>query len=334
MPNAESFGIRRLALAIDVRFTRLDFFLLVMVLIWGTNYAVIKSALQQIDAQAFNALRLAIASAVMLAANHSVRRLGPGGWVSSVFHTPAPLTRRDWVRLVWLGLIGCCAYQYLFIGGLARTSVANSALAIALSPVVITLLTVMMGREPVGVRHWLGTILSVIGIYIVIGRGAHIGGSSVQGDLMMLGAVCCWGLYTVGARPLMVRHSPVGVTALSMALGTVAYIPLVSRHLTAVDWSSVSAITWAKLVYSALFALSIAYTIWYAAVREIGTARTSVYSNLLPIVAMITAYVWLHEAIGVGKIAGAAAVLVGVGLTRVGQGSVKAQESGLRAPGT
>lgn len=319
MPNAESFGIRRLASGIDVRFSRLDFFLLVMVLIWGTNYSVIKSALHQIDEQAFNALRLAIASSVMLTANRTVRRLEGRGWASSVFHTPAPLTRPDWARLVCLGLIGHCAYQYLFIGGLARTSVANSALVIALSPVVITLLTVVVDREPVGVRHWLGTILSVIGIYIVIGRSAHIGGSSVQGDLMMLGAVCCWGLYTVGARPLMVRHSPVGVTALSMALGTAVYIPLMSRHLAAVDWSAVSAVTWAKLVYSAVFALSIAYTIWYAAVREIGSPRTSVYSNLLPIVAMITAYIWLHEAIGVGKIAGAAAVLVGVGLTRVGQ---------------
>jgi drug/metabolite transporter (DMT)-like permease len=183
---------------------------------------------------------------------------------------------------------------------------------------VITLLTVIVSREPVGVRHWVGTILSVTGIYIVIGHGARLGGRSVHGDLMMLGAVLCWGLYTVGARPLMARHSPVGVTALSMLLGTVVYIPLMSRHLASVDWSAVSAVTWGKLIYSALFALSIAYTIWYTAVREIGSARTSVYSNLLPIVAMITAYVFLQEPIGIEKMAGAAAVLVGVGLTRMG----------------
>jgi drug/metabolite transporter (DMT)-like permease len=301
-----------------LRFSRLDALLLVMVLIWGTNYSIIKSALQQIDEQAFNALRLAFASSVMLTANVTVRRMGRRGRTASVFHTPAPLTRADWARLVCLGLIGHCLYQYLFIGGLARTSVANSALVISLSPVVITLLTVIVSREPVGVRHWVGTILSVTGIYIVIGHGARLGGRSVHGDLMMLGAVLCWGLYTVGARPLMARHSPVGVTALSMLLGTVVYIPLMSRHLASVDWSAVSAVTWGKLIYSALFALSIAYTIWYTAVREIGSARTSVYSNLLPIVAMITAYVFLQEPIGIEKMAGAAAVLVGVGLTRMG----------------
>jgi drug/metabolite transporter (DMT)-like permease len=75
--------------------------------------------------------------------------------------------------------------------------------------------------------------------------------------------------------------------------------------------------TWFTLVYSALFALCVAYTIWYAAVREIGSARTSIYSNLVPIVAMLTAVVFLGESLGPRKIIGAAAVLAGVALTRM-----------------
>ena len=84
-----------------------------------------------------------------------------------------------------------------------------------------------------------------------------------------------------------------------------------------------SAITWTKLIYSSLFAICIAYTIWYAAVREIGSARTSVYSNLLPIVAMATAYLWLHEPLDTAKLGGAASVLAGVGLSRMGQGRLQ-----------
>ena len=73
------------------------------------------------------------------------------------------------------------------------------------------------------------------------------------------------------------------------------------------------------IVYSALFALCLAYTIWYMAVREIGSARTSVYSNLVPIVAMLTAIAFLGEILTPMRLAGAAAVLVGVALTRVGK---------------
>jgi drug/metabolite transporter (DMT)-like permease len=80
--------------------------------------------------------------------------------------------------------------------------------------------------------------------------------------------------------------------------------------------------SWLALVYSALFALCVAYTIWYAAVRRIGGPRTSVYSNVVPLVAMATAVAFLDEPLGRSKIVGAAAVLFGVALTRVGQGRV------------
>jgi drug/metabolite transporter (DMT)-like permease len=89
-------------------------------------------------------------------------------------------------------------------------------------------------------------------------------------------------------------------------------------HVRTVDWTSVSAYVWFCLVYSALFSLCVAYTVWYAAIRQIGVARTSVYSNVVPIVAMLTAVVFLREPLGIRKIVGAAAVLAGVALTRVG----------------
>lgn len=305
-----------------------------MAIIWGTNYALVKSVFRELDPQAFNALRMLLASAVMAATSHVARRasltrgappLEPpdalSRWRSLAqahFHTPARVTRRDWLRLAWLGLIGHCLYQYLFVGGLARTSVANGALIISSTPIVITLLSSLSRRERPGPLHWAGTLLSLLGIYVVVGRGAHLGGASMGGDLMLMGAVFCWAGYTLGARSLMERHSPVGVTALSMLIGTAVYVPLVSTHLARVPWSQVSAMAWAKLVYSAIFALCVAYTIWYAAVRAIGSARTSLYSNLLPIIAMVTAYVWLHEPVGTTKMAGAAAVLAGVALARVG----------------
>jgi drug/metabolite transporter (DMT)-like permease len=117
----------------------------------------------------------------------------------------------------------------------------------------------------------------------------------------------------------MRRHSPVAVTGLSMALGTILYVPATLPRLLALDWGGISLLSWIALVYSALFALCIAYSIWYVAVREIGSARTSVYSNLIPLVAMITAVVALGESLSTPKLLGAAAVLVGVALTRVGR---------------
>ena len=70
-----------------------------------------------------------------------------------------------------------------------------------------------------------------------------------------------------------------------------------------------------------------AYTIWYVAVRQIGSARTSAYSNLIPVVAMVTAVLFLGEPLEWRKVIGAAAVLAGVALTRAGSQATSRRRS-------
>ena len=296
----------------------IDALLLVMALIWGTNYSVVKAAFHELNPHAFNALRLMIASAVFLAVIGALqlRPLNAQGGVATIFQTTTRLTRRDALELVGLGIVGHFLYQYFFIGGLALTTVGNSSLLLAATPVVIALIGAAFGQERVGPRHWAGALLSMFGIYLVVGHNVRLDGRGVRGDLMMVVAVICWSVYTLGARRLVSRHSPVAVTGLSMAIGTVLYLPVIWPHLRVVPWRTLSVGTWLSVLYSAIFAFVVAYTIWYAAVRQIGSARTSVYSNIIPLVAMATAVVFLGEPFGPAHAAGAAAVLAGVALTR------------------
>ena len=57
--------------------------------------------------------------------------------------------------------------------------------------------------------------------------------------------------------------------------------------------------------------------IWYVGVQRLGSARTSVYSNLVPVAALITAALWLGEPIARAKLAGAALVIGGLAVTRI-----------------
>ena len=134
---------------------------------------------------------------------------------------------------------------------------------------------------------------------------------------MIFGAMLCWALYTVGTKPMLARYSPFFITGLTMALGTIVYAPFALLWLRGVDVIAISAGAWLGIVYSAAFSLVAAYIIWYTAVQRLGGARTSIYSNVVPLVAMATAAIVLHEPIGAARIAGALAVLSGVALTRV-----------------
>ena len=126
----------------------------------------------------------------------------------------------------------------------------------------------------------------------------------------------CWAVYTVFSRPLLARHSPLVVTGASMIIGSVMF-DLATWNVTwNTAWSQVSPAAWVAIVASAVLA-STPRTIWYTAVQRLGSARTSVFSNMVPLSAMVIAALWLDEPIGAARLAGAGAILAGVLLTRV-----------------
>ena len=291
-----------------------------MVLIWGANFSVIKRAFEEMPPQPFNALRMVIASVVFLAAIGIARRMARrGDTVSSVLHTPNQLTTRDRIDLVWLGLVGHFGYQFFFVGGVSLTSASNAALIVGATPAVLAVVSALMGRERISRLHWVGAAISALGIYLVVGHGASFGGMTVRGDLLVMCSVACWVTLTLGAASLITRHSPLYVTGMTMVFGGIPYVVMALPQILRVPWADVSTWTLGALVLSALLALNLAYVIWYMGVQRLGPARTSIYSNGVPIVAMAVATVWLGEPLTGAKIAGAAAVLSGVLLTRLGR---------------
>lgn len=298
-----------------------DVFLLLMVLIWGANYSVVKVGLQELPPRAFNTLRLVIAIGVYLTVLWLGNRNGriadsPPSARAKVIRRSEAIGRVEWMQLTVLGFVGHFLYQICFVDGLAGTSVANSSLILALIPAMVTLSSAAVGHERISGLYWAGLGLSLVGIYLVVGRGARLTGESVRGDVLTFLAVVCWAIYSVGARPLLARHSPLVVTSYTMGLGGGLYALWNVPVLMATDWSRVTVAGWSSLLFSSLLALNVGYLIWYAAVQRIGNARTSVYSNVTPIVALAFAALWLGEPVGAAKLLGAVAIIGGVMVTR------------------
>jgi drug/metabolite transporter (DMT)-like permease len=237
-----------------------------------------------------------------------------------VFHTPTPVTTRDRVDLLALGFVGQCAYQWGFSSGLARTSVSNSVLIMATTPVIVSTASAVMGHERLRPLHWCGIAISLAGVAVVV--GGSLGGGTMTGDLLMGAAALCWALFTIGGTRLMARHSALYVSGVTTAIGTVIYAAAALPTLMDADWSMVDAGIWGVAAYSGLLSIAAAYLVWYAAIRRIGPARTSIYANMVPIAAMTIAAIWLHEPLTPRRIFGAVAVIMGVVLTRLARPSV------------
>ncbi len=290
--------------------TRFDGWLLLMTIIWGSNYTVVKIGIRQFPELAFNSLRLLVAAAVFLALMplDPARRGGPA-WPR--------LTPAEWARVAALGILGHLVYQLLFLGAVARTTISTTSLVFACAPIVVAMMSAAFGQEQVPLSRWIGAALSLAGIALILDRAGASAGDSRAGDLMAVGAMLCWALYTAGSKPLLRRLSAMVVTGYSMTIGSVLYLPVAARSLAATRWETIGWDAWAALVASAVLSLGLGYVIWYTAVQRFGTTRTSVYNNVTPIVAMIVAAITLGEPITALKVCGAAAVLAGVALTRI-----------------
>ena len=290
------------------RFGLSDLLMLAAVVMWGINFSFIKIALREMTPNGFNGWRMTLTAAgfvVLLAFS------GQG------FRVP----RRDFWKLLLLGVAGNAVYQAIFIHGASATSASNASFILSTSPVFVALLSAALGIERIHWAAWLGIFISVAGLYVVIaanGNGLQWSGADVRGDGLILLGTIVWAIGTVLAKPFLETMTPLKYSAVTVALGAVFYIPTTIRDMLAVPFATVSWKAWLSLVMSGLFGLVFGYLIWYYSVQRVGNARTAVYNNLTPIFTALFASLLLGEKLSPIQAVGAAIILGGVYLTRMG----------------
>jgi drug/metabolite transporter (DMT)-like permease len=287
-----------------VGLTPTDALLALMALIWGVNLIVVKAALAVFQPLAFNAVRFPLAAAALIAATRLLGHRLPD--------------RRFWVPLALYGFLGNTLYQIGFIEGLGRTRAGNAALLMAANPVLTAVISHWRGHEHIGPRDWLGLALSGGGVaLVVLGSGVEVGfGSTVLGDLLLLGAVLCWALYAVGASPLVHQLGSVAMTAWTTALGTVPILLIGVPSLMDQPWQAVTPAAWGAVLYASLGAIVTGYLLWARGVKRLGSTRVALYSNFTPVFAFLAAWPLLGETPTVWQVVGGSAIVSGMYLTR------------------
>ena len=286
-----------------------DLLLLGMVTVWAANPAAIKWALEFMDPMVFNAFRFLLAAMVpitilLLSGDRLTWHKGDG-W-----------------KLLGLGLVGHGLYQALFILGVDNTLAGNTALILSTSPAFVAIFSALLGYERVRSYTLAGICLSLLGAGLVIsGSGKTLEfGPQLVGDLLILVVTAIWGLYTALSQGFLKRYSAVKLNALIMPVGALALLTASTPQIvsTAPTWTVAPFGAWLVLAASGIFAVSLSYIIWYRGLQKLGAARTSIYSNLVPVLAATISFFVLKEPLGWQFWAGMVLVLLGVSLARFG----------------
>ncbi len=290
-----------------------DMGMLLAITLWALNFSVIKIALREFTPLGFNGVRLIFASGILfLFILLKKEKVG--------------LSRQDWLRFLFLGLVGNTFYQLCFIHGLNWTTASNSALIIAMSPAIIALVSTAFRHERLSWLAWGGIIISFIGLYLVITQQA--GGfewslANLKGDLLILTGNFLWAIYTVSSNNFLKKYSPLKFTTWTMIIGAVFFLPFAWADLRSLPKAQISFTAWGGLIYSGLFALAVCYVLWYSSVKKVGNSRTAIYDNLVPLFTIVFAGLILGERLTWQQALGAVVILSGVIMTRLGKVEAK-----------
>jgi len=291
--------------------SRLYWLMLLVTVCWSGNIIAGKEALTGFGPLALAQMRV-LSAAVIYAAGFLATRK-----VSSLRLSP-----RQWLSLIAAALSGVAFNQILFIGGLARSTVAHTGLIVALGPVIVLLIAVLMRMESLTGWKFVGIMISFGGVGVLTADKTSTGGGTHWvGDLTLLAGTAVFAVYTILMKDLANQYDSLTLNALVFILGAIFMLPFCARQAMRTPWGSLGFDAWWGWAFMVLFGTALPYLLFAQALRGLSASRVAAFSYLQPAIASGLAVWVLSEPLTVKVLVGGALILGGVYLTERGEES-------------
>ncbi len=275
--------------------------------IWGVNFVVIRVGLDSMSPLLFCAVRFTVAA------------------VPAVFFVGRPTVKWRWIVLTALTLaIG--QYSLLFAGIAAGMPAGLSALILQSQAVFTVILAAVVLRDRPGRRTYAGVALSAAGVLLI---ASHLGLDRPLGAfLLVVAAGAAWGTGNVAMRvglrgtrgaPEVRTAGPADTLNFMVWVSVVAVLPLVGltlavdgpryvgNALRGLDLGAVGAIG-----FIAWISTLVGFGLWGRLISRYGASTVAPFASLAPVVAIVATAVFLHERVTAVDIVGGVIVLSGV----------------------
>lgn len=225
------------------------------------------------------------------------------------------LSRKDYAYFVLLGLTGIFGYGILFLTGMRFTTAAQGSIIAGVNPASVSLWAHVIHKEKLGSKwRYIGFILSFLGIVFVIGVQSLINFrlEYLIGNLIILGAMILWGIYSSIGKSAMRNVSSIQATAGGTFVGTVFFA---AGAIVEGFWTlpaMVDPFFWLQVAFLGVLVTFVSFLFYFHAIRNLGATRTSVFINLVPVFGTTLSILLLHEPIYWTFVVGLILVVVGI----------------------
>ena len=208
--------------------------------------------------------------------------------------------------LVLMGALGYVGQSFCYFTALTLVSAGLVALLLYLYPAIVTVLAMLILKDPISKWKTLALLFALIGTVLTIGP---VGGGQSLGIVLGLGAAFIYSIYIlVGSKitkpGTAIQSSTVIITSAAVVFGVLIAIRGASFPTTFFGWSSASAL--------ALISTVLAIVTFLAGLERVGPTNAATLSTIEPVVTVVLAALILDESITPLRILGGLMILLAV----------------------
>lgn len=238
-------------------------------------------------------------------------------WLSWFFGKKyrATIQRKDWVTLILGGLFGVALNQMLFFLGLNNTMPIHASLVMLSTPILITLIALVVLKEKFRWDKMMGLLLGISGAVILMSAGKEVtalGKDTAWGDFLVFLNATSYAIYLVIIKKLMSRYRPIIVIRWVFLFGLCFVFPFGYQQVTVIDWSSFSFTDWLSLGFIVLGVTFFAYLWNTYALSHLSPSVVGAYIYAQPVFAAIISIIFTAEEITLPKIIATLLIFTGV----------------------
>ncbi|HEV7894137.1 MAG TPA: DMT family transporter [Pyrinomonadaceae bacterium] len=246
-------------------------------LIFGTWPIIAKVALRALPSTGLVAFRVAGAAVALLVILRARGRL-------------VVPRRADLARLALYSLLGVVLNQFLFVKGLALSTVVNSALLGTAIPVSALVVGALLGYERLSARSALGVVIAAAGVvYLIDPLRADLSGDKTLGNVLLVANTVAYGSYIAISQDVFRRYGALTSITWVFVLGCVVAVPFGGYYLADVPLANLGWHVWLAVAYIILVPTVGAYYLNAWALERVAPSTVAVYVYLQPLVAYAAA---------------------------------------------
>ena len=229
------------------------------------------------------------------------------------------IQRQDLPKFLLLAFFEPFIYFICETFGLKLTgSPTLSAMVIATIPIFSIGAGIIFFKEKVNFINIIGILFSLVGIVMVAMAKGSLGEHFIWGIVLLLIAVISEVGHASITKSLAGNYSSQIIVMYQFLIGAIYLFPLfIWKGIDGFNMEVYfSAEVWYPLICLAILCSSLAFSLWVSTIKNLGVAKSSIFSALIPVAAAIIAWILGHEMLNQRQWIGIAISTLGVILSQ------------------